>query len=100
MAEARPSGEDPVARLVLVSGRVQGVGFRWHTRRRAEELGVQGWVRNEPDGRVAVHVEGASDRVDAMLAWLVRGPGTARVESIEVRSAPLEQRVGFQVERE
>jgi acylphosphatase len=55
---------------VVVTGLVQGVGFRWSARRAAERIGVRGWVRNRADGSVELHVEGDEERVAAMLAWL------------------------------
>jgi acylphosphatase len=73
-----------LARHVLVSGRVQGVGFRWHTRARAQELGLVGWVANLPDGRVEAWLEGEPAALEAMLAWLAKGPPGARVTNVEV----------------
>lgn len=68
---------------MLVSGRVQGVGFRWYARAKAEELGLAGWVRNLPDGRVEAWLEGEEEAVRAMLAWLAKGPPAARVTNVE-----------------
>jgi len=76
------------ARRVLVSGVVQGVGFRYYTRLRARELGLAGWVQNLPDGRVEVCVEGQPALVAEMLAWLHRGPPGARVSGCESREVP------------
>lgn len=73
-----------VCRHVLVSGRVQGVGFRWHAREKAQDLGLAGWVANLPDGRVEAWLEGETAAVEAMLAWLRRGPTAARVTNVEV----------------
>jgi acylphosphatase len=67
-----------------VSGRVQGVWFRESTRRRAEELGVVGWVRNLPDGRVEALFEGAATAVAAAVEFVRRGPPLARVEQASV----------------
>src|SRR3954452_19213374 len=64
---------------VKVTGRVQGVAFRWYAVQEAERLGVTGWVRNEPDGSVAAHVEGEDSAVGALGAWGVRGPSFAPV---------------------
>src|SRR4051812_8254604 len=64
---------------VKVTGRVQGVAFRWYAVQEAERLGVRGWVRNEPDESVAAHLEGEDDAVEAMLAWCRRGPSAAVV---------------------
>ena len=69
---------------VVVSGRVQGVWFRESTRRRAEELGVTGWVRNLPDGRVEACFEGATAAVEAAVAFVRRGPPLARVDEASV----------------
>ncbi|NPD04034.1 acylphosphatase [Nocardioides sp. zg-1308] len=70
-----------------VTGRVQGVSFRWYTQERARSLGVTGWVRNEPDGSVLLHAEGEDDAVDALAAWCATGPSTARVADVAVRPA-------------
>ena len=74
------------AAIVVVSGRVQGVGFRFFTRRQALEHGVVGTVRNLPDGRVEVRAEGSRDALDALAADLRRGPSLSVV--LEVAAAP------------
>ncbi|HTF86878.1 MAG TPA: acylphosphatase [Planctomycetota bacterium] len=71
-----------VARHVFVSGRVQGVGFRWFVSEQARALGLAGWVRNLRDGRVEAWIEGNSEAVDAMLARLREGKRPARVEDL------------------
>jgi len=68
-----------------VTGRVQGVSFRWYTQEQARSLGVTGWVRNEPDGSVLLHAEGEDDAVDALLEWCRTGPSMARVADVAVR---------------
>jgi len=68
-------------RRCLVAGRVQGVFFRASTRAQAQQLGVSGYARNLPDGRVEVVACGSADRVDALCDWLRRGPPQAQVES-------------------
>ncbi len=73
-----------VARRFVISGRVQGVGFRWHTREAAQREGVTGWVRNLPDGRVEALVEGEAESVDRMERALRQGPGGARVKDVLV----------------
>ena len=54
---------------LVISGRVQGVSFRWYAAREATRLGLAGWIRNEPDGSVRGHVEGDDDAVDALVSW-------------------------------
>lgn len=65
---------------VTVSGRVQGVAFRWHTQRVARELALVGWVRNRPDGSVRLVAEGPRPQLETLLAWVRRGPDHARVD--------------------
>jgi acylphosphatase len=85
------------ATKVVVGGRVQGVGFRWSTRRAAERIGVRGWVRNRADGSVEVHVEGDEARVAAMLAWLRRGPDGAVIGDLEVADIEPEGMESFEI---
>jgi acylphosphatase len=66
-----------------VTGRVQGVGFRWWTRSLAVRLGVTGTVRNLPDGSVAVHARGTDDQLRRLQAQLAEGPPGARVASVD-----------------
>ena len=72
---------------VKVTGRVQGVAFRYHAVEEARRLGVVGWVRNEPDESVAGHFEGDDDAVDALVAWCRRGPSYAAVQHVAVMEA-------------
>ena len=76
------------ARHVFVTGRVQGVAFRWATRAQATALGLTGWVRNLADGRVEVLIEGAEDPLASMLTWLADGPSQARVTDLDVAEEP------------
>ena len=64
---------------VLISGRVQGVWFRESTRREAVALGITGWVKNRPDGRVEVLAEGPEDQIRSLVSWCAHGPPFARV---------------------
>ncbi len=77
------SRDDVVRRHLLVSGKVQGVWFRESTRRQAVACGVAGWVRNLPDGRVEIEVEGPRSSVAALVRWAHEGPDHARVDGIE-----------------
>jgi acylphosphatase len=87
------------ARRVIVSGAVQGVGFRYFTRLRARELGLCGWVQNLPDGRVEVWVEGPGPVVEEMVDWLRTGPSSARVRELEQREVPPAAFERFEVRR-
>lgn len=71
------------SRHYLLSGRVQGVGFRQFTYRRAKELGLRGWVRNLLDGRVEVLVAGSDDKLIEFEDVVSRGPQHARVDNFE-----------------
>ncbi|NNC91514.1 MAG: acylphosphatase [Acidimicrobiia bacterium] len=72
-----------------ISGRVQGVGFRYTARDRASDLGLTGWVRNISGGRVEVFVQGSGPIVDVFLTWLHDGPTAARVDRLaEVPALP------------
>lgn len=74
----------------LLSGRVQGVGFRWFTVLKAETLGVVGWVRNLPDGRVEVVGRGPSDAIASLDDAIRRGPTFSHVENVEKSAIPHE----------
>jgi acylphosphatase len=69
---------------VFVSGRVQGVFFRVDCAERARRLGLGGFVRNTPDGRVEAAFEGDPGAVDQMVAWSRHGPAHASVDSVEI----------------
>jgi acylphosphatase len=69
---------------VYISGRVQGVFFRAHTRDEARRLGLTGWVRNMADGRVEAVLEGDDTAVEAMISWCRRGSPYSKVEDVEV----------------
>jgi acylphosphatase len=73
---------------VVVSGLVQGVFFRESTRRRADTLGITGWVRNNPDGTVEAVFEGYPRQVDELVQWCHRGPPGAEVEHVSVAQEP------------
>ena len=70
---------------VLISGIVQGVNFRRYTQLTARQLGVCGWVRNLPDGRVEGCFEGDMTAVNALIDWCRNGPPSGRVDSLEIR---------------
>ena len=69
---------------LLISGRVQGVAFRYYTQDNAQSLGVKGWVRNCWDGKVEVIVEGEEGKVKKLINWCYQGPGSAIVEKVGI----------------
>jgi acylphosphatase len=73
-----------VTRHLQIFGRVQGVGFRYATQRKARELDITGWVRNRLDGSVEAMAQGSPDAVEAMIAWARRGPASATVNEIRI----------------
>ncbi|WP_019023937.1 MULTISPECIES: acylphosphatase [unclassified Thioalkalivibrio] len=79
---------DTHARRWHVRGRVQGVFFRASTREQAQALGLTGYARNLPDGRVEVLAVGSPDALDRLETWLREGPRMARVEGLETQAVP------------
>jgi len=73
-----------VGRRLVISGRVQGVGFRYFTQDAAAREGVTGWVRNLADGRVEAYLEGESDSVTRVERAIRQGPRGARVDHVDV----------------
>lgn len=83
---------------ILVEGRVQGVFFRANTKKKAQSLGLTGWVKNLDDGGVEVVAEG--ERVSDLLEWIKKGgPSLARVKRIEVSKAEDQSFNDFEIRR-
>ncbi|GJM34398.1 MAG: acylphosphatase [Saprospiraceae bacterium] len=68
-----------------IYGRVQGVYFRGSTRQKAEELGLFGFVKNEPDGSVYAEIEGSETALDLMIQWCHQGPTMAQVKEVQIK---------------
>lgn len=68
----------------IVRGYVQGVSFRYHTKKTAAGLGLTGWVRNLPNGTVEVFAQGDKAPLDQLISWLERGPSYASVDNVAV----------------
>ena len=90
---------DRIAKRAIVRGVVQGVGFRWYTKARAQEIGLAGYVKNLPDGRVEVWAEGRADKVQELLRWLEHGPPSARVEAVDLADVSPTGAERFEVRR-
>jgi acylphosphatase len=90
--------DDTLVRVhVFVEGWVQGVSFRYHTVQEAIRLGVSGWVRNLPDGRVEAIYEGPRDAIEELLAWTRRGPRWAHVTGLAIHDEKPKEERGFSV---
>jgi acylphosphatase len=77
-------------RHLIISGRVQGVGYRDALRAEALARGITGWVRNRRDGTVEAVIQGETGALDALAAWARRGPPAARVAHVAVEAAAVE----------
>jgi acylphosphatase len=94
-----PAGkQEKEARRWLISGRVQGVGFRFFVENKAIQIGVRGWVRNEDDGRVQVYATGTPDQLNQLAALLHQGPRMAEVRGVEEQEAAVQQLGSFRSE--
>lgn len=94
-----PFTSDLVRAHVLISGVVQGVGYRFSTQDMALLLKLNGWVRNLRDGRVEAVFEGQPERVDEIIRWCHQGPPAAVVEQVTVEYEPPEGLRGFETRR-
>jgi acylphosphatase len=90
---------DRIAKHAIVRGIVQGVAFRWYAKERARELGLAGWIRNLPDGRVETSFEGPKAEVDSFVEWLRHGPPAARVDGVELEEESPSGAGRFEVRR-
>ncbi len=80
---------------IRVLGKVQGVFYRASTKTMADDLGIKGWVKNEPDGSVLIEAEGTKDKLIDLLSWCKKGPLHANVEGIERSEVALKHYTGF-----
>lgn len=87
-----------IRRRILVAGRVQGVGYRLSCAHVASRLGVDGYVRNLPDGRVEIVAAGDPEQVERLVSWCRIGPPAARVSAVSVTDEPADPpAAGFHV---
>ena len=82
-----------------ISGRVQGVAYRAHARRKALSLGLTGFVENRPDGSVYAEVEGPPDLLGEMVAWCRKGPALAKVKDVRVEDVAPTGAKDFEIRR-
>jgi acylphosphatase len=79
-----PNPTSAVAAHILIRGLVQGVGFRYFVQQKAQDAGLSGWVRNLPDGTVETVAEGSESDLRSWIESLRQGPGSARVENLQI----------------
>ena len=77
-----------LTRHLTITGRVQGVGYRWSLRNEARKLGLVGWVRNRDDGSVEAWLHGEDSAIETLTAWAFQGPPSARVDNVCCQDEP------------
>jgi len=83
--------------ILIISGVVQNVGFRFYTHRKANELGVKGFVKNMPDGSVYAEAEGDPNVIEAFIDYCKKGPNWARVSDVKIQDAPVKEFKDFTI---
>ena len=84
---------------IIVSGKVHGVFYRANTEKKANEIGLTGYVRNEPDGTVYIEAQGNEKQLNEFVEWCKRGPERARVDGVVTHEIPLTRESSFRVIR-
>jgi len=82
---------------VHIFGQVQGVGFRYHAKKQADDLNLTGLVKNQEDGSVYIELEGEEDSIEDFLEWCNDGPEFAKVDKIETQETPLKNYSDFTI---
>ena len=82
---------------IKITGKVQGVGFRYHTRKSAKELSITGFVKNEYDGSVYIEASGDTDKIDQFVRWCHQGPKWAVVENVLITENEVKEFTNFSV---
>jgi len=82
---------------LIVSGEVQGVFFRDSTRRKAQELRLNGYARNLPDGNVEVIAEGPEEKINELINFVKNNPGRSKVKEVKIKHKELENFSGFEI---
>jgi acylphosphatase len=88
-----------INKTVRVFGKVQGVYFRQSTHWKATELGINGWVMNEPDGSVLAELEGDILALTKMIKWMKKGPERASVEKLEIQDGEVKHYANFGIKK-
>jgi acylphosphatase len=83
--------------ILLITGKVQGVSFRDYAKKKARELGLAGFVRNEPDGSVRVEAEGEEKDVEEFIRWCREGSPEAEAADVKITRQPLHDFQGFEI---
>ena len=86
-----------IATTISVYGKVQGVGYRYHTSKKANELNISGFVKNKPDGSVYIEAQGDKTDLTTFIDWCKVGPSWSRVIKTETQTIPLFNAIGFQI---
>lgn len=90
--------EEKLLFKIHISGRVQGVGFRWSAVNKAKDLGIKGFVRNLSDGNVYIEAEGYREQLNTFVEWCKKGPGYGFVEAVKADPFPPENYSDFHIE--
>ena len=83
---------------IKISGRVQGVGFRYFVKQQANKLGLKGFVQNQQDGSVYVEVEGEKEAVDKLVKWCRKGSPWSKISQVDVRQGEVREFADFSVQ--
>ncbi|MGK7953998.1 MAG: acylphosphatase [Crocosphaera sp.] len=93
------TNSNSIAVRVFITGKVQGVGYRYSTVQEAQRLGIRGWVRNRLDGRVEAIFEGTEPLIEQMVQWCHQGPTSAKVTDVTVETVESQLYEGFEVQK-
>lgn len=85
---------------IIVHGRVQGVNFRNMTKRKADDLDITGWVRNDPEGTVTIAAKGEAQALKQLQNWMKESPGLSGVKQLSVQEMNEQRFSGFAVKRQ
>ena len=88
-----------INKRIQIKGKVQGVFFRKSTQEKALQLGIAGWVQNEPDGSVLTEIEGTAEAIAQIEQWLHQGPDRAQVEEVIIVEGEVKGYHDFEVKR-